>query len=147
MGELQTYNKGLDLVKGDYVALLDGDDIYFQNKISQQVKLLNHYPEITACYHDVAVFTQNPRDPSFLWSDRFDLKSGAAKVIARYGHFPCAVSVMMRKEFMPEDGHNPAVKTDNNKCKIWLVFARCNFCSNSLIFLSFDLKNIVLPLC
>ncbi|MBI9043318.1 MAG: glycosyltransferase [Anaerolineaceae bacterium] len=114
IGELQTYNKGLSLVKGKYVALLDGDDVYFPNKIRKQVEFLDNHQNVTACYHDVAVFTQNPMDPSFYWSDRFDLKSGSSKTIARYGHFPCAVSVMLRREFMPDEGHSIFVKTQGD---------------------------------
>jgi len=38
--------KGLDLAKGEYMAMLDADDFYQPEKLSKQVKILNSNPDV-----------------------------------------------------------------------------------------------------
>lgn len=41
-----TRNLGLKLAKGDYIALMDSDDISYEQRLEKQVKYLNENPEI-----------------------------------------------------------------------------------------------------
>lgn len=40
MGVARTRNRGLELSEGDYVALLDGDDVWHADKLEQQINLM-----------------------------------------------------------------------------------------------------------
>ena len=40
LGAAKTRNKGVDLAKGEYVAFLDGDDFWAENKLTKQLKLM-----------------------------------------------------------------------------------------------------------
>lgn len=108
-GELKTFNIALGLCKGEYISFLDGDDVFFPGKIAAQVEYLNKHSRCTASYHEVAVFYDDPEKPIYKWSDKFGYKVGTSKEVARYGHFPCLVSVMMRRINMPNEGNNPDV--------------------------------------
>jgi glycosyltransferase involved in cell wall biosynthesis len=117
LGELETFNRAYQNLRGEYFTMLDGDDIYFPGKISMQVDYLGKNSNCGACYHDAFVFLDDVSNRIFRWSERFICKSGSSKVVARYGHFPVSNAIMMRREFMPAIGHDSRVKTQGD----WLL--------------------------
>jgi glycosyltransferase involved in cell wall biosynthesis len=114
---VRNFNVALKLCTGDLIAFLDGDDLYFPGKLSAQVDYLRQHPACAACYHDVAVFSQDPASPHYYWSERFETRSGAVKDVARYGHFPSVVSLMLRREHLPAGGYNQSLATQAD----WLL--------------------------
>jgi len=66
-------NMGLTLATGKFVAFLDGDDIYREQKLSRQVTVMDAYPEVACVFHDVRFIDENGhqletylRDASYL---------------------------------------------------------------------------------
>ncbi len=53
------YNESLKYVKGDYVARLDADDLWEEDKIEKQVKFLEENKEYGACFTHVLVIDEN----------------------------------------------------------------------------------------
>lgn len=49
LGLIASLNKGLELARGEYIARMDADDISLPERLSKQVALLDHTPEIGAC--------------------------------------------------------------------------------------------------
>jgi glycosyltransferase involved in cell wall biosynthesis len=45
-------NKAIELSRGEYVALIDHDDLWFPSKLQQQVDFLNKNPGTILCYTD-----------------------------------------------------------------------------------------------
>ncbi|MUG96107.1 glycosyltransferase [Scytonema sp. UIC 10036] len=43
-------NHGIRHARGEYIALLDGDDIYHSDKLARHVATLNHHPEVGVVY-------------------------------------------------------------------------------------------------
>ncbi|KEI87986.1 hypothetical protein N496_12830 [Clostridium botulinum A2B3 87] len=54
-GEGAARNLGTSLAKGDYIAFLDGDDLYKKDKIEKQINMLELNPEIDVVYCDLEV--------------------------------------------------------------------------------------------
>lgn len=46
IGLAATRNRGLKAAEGEYIALMDGDDVSFPNRLSAQVNLLEKHPDV-----------------------------------------------------------------------------------------------------
>jgi glycosyltransferase involved in cell wall biosynthesis len=56
LGMLGNFAATLDECRGDYIALLDGDDYWTSpDKLQRQVDYLDHHPECSACFHNALV--------------------------------------------------------------------------------------------
>jgi glycosyltransferase involved in cell wall biosynthesis len=58
-------NLGIENAKGDYIAFLDADDVWFPHKLEQQVQILNSHPEAAMVYgssHWWHSWSGNPED-------------------------------------------------------------------------------------
>ena len=65
LGMNPLFRRALDTARGDYLALLDGDDFWTSNdKLRKQVALLESEPELTGCFHDALVVFENDRRPA-----------------------------------------------------------------------------------
>ncbi len=54
-------NAGVKIAKGEYIALLDADDIFLPEKIEEQVQFLEQNPHCDVCYCDLYHFwDENP---------------------------------------------------------------------------------------
>lgn len=50
IGAYATQNRALDLAAGDYIAVLNSDDVWKPNKLRRQVEMLEKHPEAQLCY-------------------------------------------------------------------------------------------------
>jgi glycosyltransferase involved in cell wall biosynthesis len=54
-------NYGIKKVKGDYLAIIDSDDIWKPTKLQKQIEYLNIHPEKAACFTWVDIIDENSR--------------------------------------------------------------------------------------
>ena len=56
-----SYRLGLKHCRGEYIAFLEQDDVWSVNKISEQIKVLNAFPEVGVVFSDVYTFDEEDR--------------------------------------------------------------------------------------
>lgn len=98
-------NRALAACRGDYLVLLQGDDVFLPGKIAAQVAWLEEDPRRVLCGHDVDVFDSDSGESLFRWRDVFALASGegAASVVRDNVPFG-TVSIMVRRSAAPKTG-------------------------------------------
>jgi glycosyltransferase involved in cell wall biosynthesis len=77
---------------GQYVALLDDDDLWIENKLHLQVSVMNHFPELEYAFSDFFILKEHGRKiPKGLstwfkkppkWDDIFRKKYGYSEIIS-----------------------------------------------------------------
>lgn len=68
-------NIGIKMAKGEYIALLDADDIFLPNKIEEQIKFLEENLDCDVCYCDLYHFWDE--EPEKLLKLNYKYYSGA----------------------------------------------------------------------
>ncbi len=114
---------GIKLATGKYVCLVDSDDIWYKNKVEQQVKVMENDPELVLCYASV---------------DRIDEHSKKIKTAKRqqqgssgYVYFDLlkrnfipSVTPMIRKDILDEVGDQNTKFIPYEDWDFWLKIAR-----------------------
>ncbi|MBT3413136.1 MAG: glycosyltransferase [Anaerolineae bacterium] len=102
--------KGLVRCTGKYVVIQDGDDVLLPGKIAQQVFIMEADSEVVISYHDVDVFESETNETLFIWSERIGTRTGNVRTLVRYGPFMCLISIMIRREWVPEYGYDDRLR-------------------------------------
>ncbi len=113
------------MCKGDYIAILDGDDIMLPTRIENQVKFLHENKDCIAVTHDCETFEHETQNIIPKFFSHLKTKNRTTKFLIRYGNHVHAPTVMM---------HNV-----NNKIKAntslkamldWLLFIELSMLGN-----------------
>jgi len=84
-GIVYSRNRGLDLAKGDYIGMLDADDIAFKDKFEKQINYLSNNPE----YGMIGSWVKLIDEDGVSLNKEWKLKSG----------FECIPSIMLFKNY------------------------------------------------
>ena len=112
-------NRALELVEGEYVAWLDGDDLMLPHKIEKQVRYLNTNLDVIACGHDMEVFHSPTGESLGRHSKVISTKRVKGKIDVRFLFDPtiflCPLSaIMLRREYIPAHGFDIRLKYAND---------------------------------
>lgn len=106
------YNRALLRCTGEYVAILNGDDLYLPGKISAQVRWMEERRTRTLCGHDVEHFDSATGARLRLHSELGQPRSGIGAEDFIYRGCPFAsVSVMVRRSALPKAGMSSRLRT------------------------------------
>jgi glycosyltransferase involved in cell wall biosynthesis len=100
-------NRILKALRGRYVAFFSGDDVLLPGKIAAQVEMLDANADLTICYHDVEVFSDDDAFRPYPFSRRHKMYRGNIETLIRYGCFFPTNTVMMRRAAIPAHGFLP----------------------------------------
>jgi glycosyltransferase involved in cell wall biosynthesis len=63
MGLSKNFNKGLDMAKGEFIAMMGGDDKMAPGKIAKQVEFLLKHPDFSVVLHWIEIFDGKSENP------------------------------------------------------------------------------------
>lgn len=61
IGVNESRNKAIHQSKGEFIAFLDADDSWYENKIEKQVNVLSKNKDISLCFSDFSIFDHNDK--------------------------------------------------------------------------------------
>ena len=94
--------RGIRSARGDYVALLDGDDLWTSpDKLQKQVDFLDAHPDCAMCFHNAEVIDDDGRRAPRLWTPRGQKPFSTLEDIWR-GNFIATASTVIRRTALPE---------------------------------------------
>lgn len=91
------YLNALRACRGQYIAILDGDDYFTStHKLQRQVDFLDTHPECAICFHNVVAIYEDGREPERLCPADQKPISDIKQLL--WGNFIPACSIMYRRE-------------------------------------------------
>ncbi|MBL1211024.1 glycosyltransferase [Geminocystis sp. GBBB08] len=76
-GLANTLNKGINLTNGEFIAFLDSDDLWTENKLNLQMKVLKNNPQVSIIFAYVQQFISPELDKNI--RDKIDLPNEIMK--------------------------------------------------------------------
>ncbi len=105
LGVVATRNKGLASSRGEYIAMLDCDDVAFPSRLAEQAAFLDTHPEFSMIGSWVEIINESGRSTGDVWK----LNAPAEKVpsILLFHNYFAQSSVFIRKRSLPEVCYRP----------------------------------------
>lgn len=141
LGITKNFNKILSKCAGKYISFFAGDDIYLPNKLSNQVALMESNSNSILSYHDIEVFNSESGDIIKYWNSGSNgnkpvtgNSKEVAKALVKEGtKFMAALSVMVKRDAIPENGHDERIPVASD----WLLWIEiCAQNDGEIIFLN-----------
>ena len=110
-GIVGNYNRVLRGCRGEYIAFLEGDDVFLPGKIAKQVEWLETDERRVLCGHDVEVFDSASNKRLYLMSELVPMRRGrGAGLIVRHNVPFSTVSIMIRAAAVPTQGFDDRLR-------------------------------------
>ena len=97
-------NAGMELAHGRYLAFLDHDDLWAEEKVARQLELFAHHPETVVLYTDADEFDDRGTHAKSFFNKFPDLASSVdiADAMIMRRAVPLMSTIMIRAEFLRE---------------------------------------------
>lgn len=127
-GQSSARNAAIAMARGKYIALLDADDIFYPEKLAEQVTYMESHPDCKFCYCKIHHFYhETPRDRYYFTMDH---PSGYLFEKLIVSNFINPLSVMVRREVFEKHGaFEPKFRwADEQYLWLKLAYKKVRFC-------------------
>lgn len=111
-------NRALEVICGDLVAWLGGDDVMLPDKLKNQVEVLMSSPGAAGCCHDAIVFdswsSRNLGLFSELYNKKKGLRAGGVELWLDANYYMLPSAVMIWSKYIPAHGFDSRLKYAND---------------------------------
>ena len=121
-GQPAARNAGIRHARGQFIAFVDSDDLWFPQKIARQIAWLDEHPAVW-CYCDCLYFREDPQHSLYRYSAQVHPRSGRILESLLLGNFISSPTPMIRRDVLIEIGlwdESVAIGEDWN---MWLKIA------------------------
>lgn len=120
MGVARTRNRGMDLARGEYIALLDSDDVWHPEKLARQIALLEQ-TDADLCYCSYAIVDAKgvPCRPDYMVPPEADYRR-----LLRENVIGCSTVVLTRRIL---ESHRFATDFYHEDYVLWVTLLREGF--------------------
>lgn len=126
-------NTGIRAAKGEFIALLDADDVFLPAKVGEQISALESRPDFGVCYSDLLHFTDPPAtratamragtEPRKFYHHRYGYPSGDILAPLLRRQFINPLAVLARKSIFEEYGYFDENLRRSEDWDLWLRWA------------------------
>lgn len=103
LGGNRNFARILGECRGEYVAILDGDDYWTsREKLQKQVSFLDAHPECVICFHDVRTVWQDGSKPSSVLTLQFSKQISTIEDLLAPDHFMPNSSVVFKNHLVDQ---------------------------------------------
>lgn len=133
-GIAKTRNRLFREAKGEYLAILDSDDMYLPRKVEAEVAFLESHPEYAAVYCDLRYFFDGA--PGRLYRHRYTFPSGNLFRELLKKQFITNTTLMLRRSVIETIG---VFNEDTREVEDWSYFLKMARAGMNIGFLPLDL--------
>lgn len=147
-GVCSARNRGIQEARGEYIALLDADDLWNKDYLTEQVKMIHDFPDAAMWGINFAEVTEGDRLVRRLSTG---LPDGYRGYVEHYFEMPgrvsdlfCSSSVVIRKDVFDKVGmFDERIKYAEDTDMWWRIIAtqRVAFYDRYMVFYQFDAEN------
>jgi glycosyltransferase involved in cell wall biosynthesis len=116
-------NRGLAAARGEFVAFLDDDDVFFAGKLARQIAALEAAPGAALAYCDGFFFTDDPSRPTGSLFEGMPAPSGDAFPDLLRGNFIFPSAAVVRRAFLDAIGAFDETMALAQDYDLWLRLA------------------------
>ena len=103
-GPASARNFGIKRCSGEFITLIDQDDLWYPKKLEEQVKLLNQDNKLGMVYCDALSIYEDGSGPARKWSELHIPQAGKVFIELYKGNFILSSSAIFRKFIINEIG-------------------------------------------
>ena len=92
-GVIASFERSLDLARGDFIFLSDQDDVWCPDKVSKMMEFFLKYPEVTLCLSDCSIIDESGKSNAKTYFEiRGSFKHGVLPNIIKNKFLGCSIA-------------------------------------------------------